>query len=125
MAQKNGKLGAVAAGHEETARAAADILRAGGNAFDAAVAAVAAACVAEPVLASLGGGGFLLAYRADAPDDTIFYDFFTQTPKQRRPMAKTEFYRFWLTLERPPRNSILVVVRVRRRERCVGDTIQR
>jgi gamma-glutamyltranspeptidase/glutathione hydrolase len=72
VAQENGKLGAVAAGHEETAR-------------------VAAACVAEPVLASLDGGGFFLAYRADAPDEAIFYDFFTQTPKQRRPMAKIEF----------------------------------
>ncbi len=91
MAQESGRFGAVAAGHEETARAAADILRAGGNAFDAAVTAVATACVAEPVLASLGGGGFFLARRADAPDDATLYDFFTQTPKQRRPMAETEF----------------------------------
>ena len=51
----------VAAGHDLTAQAAESVLRAGGNAFDGAVAAMAAACVAEPVLVSLAGGGFLLA----------------------------------------------------------------
>jgi gamma-glutamyltranspeptidase/glutathione hydrolase len=59
--------GCVAAGHPVTADAAHEVLRAGGNAFDAALAAVAAACVAEPVLASPGGGGFLLARPADGP----------------------------------------------------------
>ena len=49
--------GVVAAGHEVTARAARDILAEDGNAFDAVLAAMLAACVAEPVLASLGGGG--------------------------------------------------------------------
>ncbi len=50
--------GAVAAGHPVTAEAAAALLDAGGNAFDAALAGLCAACVAEPVLTSLGGGGF-------------------------------------------------------------------
>ena len=81
--------GTVAAGHAATAEAAATILRAGGNAFDAALAALAAACVAEPVLASLGGGGFLLA--RDAGGDDVLYDFFAQTPRQRRPAAAVEF----------------------------------
>ena len=53
--------GAVAAGHAATAEAAAFALREGGNAFDAVIAAHWSACVAEPVLTSLGGGGFLLA----------------------------------------------------------------
>ncbi len=75
--------GAVAAGHSETAKAAEEVLHDGGNAFDAVVAAHLAACVAEPVLTSLGGGGFLLAKTAD--DKETIYDFFAQTPSQRNP----------------------------------------
>jgi len=82
--------GAVAAGHEVTADAAAEILRAGGNAFDAAIAAVFAACVAEPVLCSLGGGGFLLA-RGDREQPRVF-DFFTQTPRSRLPVTALDFH---------------------------------
>lgn len=68
----------VAAGHEQTAKAAIEILDAGGNAFDAAIAGFLAACIAEPVLASLGGGGFLVAHKPDA--SVRAFDFFTQTP---------------------------------------------
>ncbi len=74
--------GVVAAGHWETAQAAAILLRAGGNAFDATCGALACACVVEPVLASLGGGGFLLA--RDGSGQAVLYDFFAQTPRQRR-----------------------------------------
>ncbi len=81
--------GVVAAGDQQTAAAAAEILRDGGNAFDAALAALAASCVAEPILCSLGGGGFLLA-RTAAGDATLF-DFFTQTPKRKRPTAEVDF----------------------------------
>ena len=66
------------------------MLREGGNAYDAALAALAAACVAEPVLASFGGGGFLLARPADAAPRV--YDFFAQTPRVRRPEAELEFF---------------------------------
>lgn len=70
--------GVVAAGHPETVAAAVQVLRAGGNAFDATVAAGFAAAVAEPCLSSLGGGGFLLAQpRAAAP---VLFDFFVDTP---------------------------------------------
>ena len=76
--------GAIAAGHPETVRAAAIILDEGGNAFDAVLAATFAACVVEPVLSSLGGGGFLMAGPAeDGPGGPVLYDFFTQTPKRR------------------------------------------
>ena len=84
-------LGGVAAGHQATAEAAAAALRAGGNAFDAALSGILTACVAETVLASLGGGGFLLAYEA-ATKDTVCYDFFTAAPRQKRPLDKLDFY---------------------------------
>ena len=80
--------GAVAAGHPETVSAARSILDNGGNAYDAVLASAAMACVAEPVLASLGGGGFLLAKPADQSQGPVLYDFFAQTPKRRKPMGK-------------------------------------
>lgn len=83
-------VGAVACGHPATAAAAQEILEDGGNAFDAALAALCAATVAEPVLCSLGGGGFLLARRADG--SATLYDFFVETPLRRRPTAELDFY---------------------------------
>jgi len=82
--------GAVACGHPATAAAAEEILAEGGNAFDAVLAAFCAACAAEPVLASLGGGGFLLAQPAG--QDPLLYDFFVQTPKRRRAPDSLDFY---------------------------------
>jgi len=76
-----GTKGAIAAGHQETVNAAQTILQAGGNAFDAIIAAHFAACICEPVLASLSGGGFLIA-KPDASRPLI-YDFFVQTPKNK------------------------------------------
>ena len=81
---------AVAAGHPLTAAAAHDVLRAGGNAYDAVIAALAASFVTEPVLSSPGGGGFLLA--APARERPRVYDFFVQTPRRRRPADDVEFY---------------------------------
>lgn len=54
------------------------VLEAGGNAFDAAVAAGFAAAVAEPGFTSLGGGGFLLA--RTAAGEAVLFDFFVDTP---------------------------------------------
>lgn len=84
------KHGVVAAGHEETARAAQEILRAGGNAYDAILAAVLCACACEPVLSSLGGGGFLLA--SPAQGQSCVYDFFADTPSKRQGSADIDFY---------------------------------
>lgn len=81
--------GIVAAGHELTVRAAEIILREGGNAFDAILAAHFAACITEPVLASLGGGGFMLARPHDGR--ATLYDFFVQTPRARRPEMDCDF----------------------------------
>ena len=73
-----GSMGAVACGHPETAAAAQEILADGGNAYDAVIAAFCAAAVAEPVLCSLAGGGFLLAVPAEGRPQV--YDFFVDTP---------------------------------------------
>jgi gamma-glutamyltranspeptidase/glutathione hydrolase len=83
-------LGAVACGHPETGKAAELILREGGNAFDAIIAAFLTSCVVEPVLASLGGGGFLLAHTDDQRD--IIYDFFAHTPLAPLPKDQLDFY---------------------------------
>ncbi|WP_455210677.1 gamma-glutamyltransferase [Kaarinaea lacus] len=83
-------LGAVACGHPKTAEAAEQVLRQGGNAFDAILAAHFMACVVEPVLASLGGGGFLLAHNQDRPD--VIYDFFAQTPHRPLPKDQLDFH---------------------------------
>ena len=84
--------GMVAAGHAETAAAACAVLADGGNAVDAALAGLLAACVVEPVLASLGGGGFLAACPGDGgrAGRTIVYDFFVQTPQRRRPDSEAD-----------------------------------
>ncbi|MFT5139500.1 MAG: gamma-glutamyltranspeptidase/glutathione hydrolase [Lysobacterales bacterium] len=82
--------GIAASGHIETSKAAARILAEGGNAFDAALAALCVACVAEPMLASFGGGGFLLARPASGPAQ--LYDFFVHTPKTKRPCSELDFY---------------------------------
>ncbi len=84
------KYGAVAAGHSVTANAAIEILESGGNAFDAVVAAALTACVSEPLLASLGGGGFLTA--RDTKGSSRIYDFFVQTPSQYMSNSEADFY---------------------------------
>ena len=83
--------GVIAAGHAETAKAGQIILEEGGNAFDAALGALCAACVAEPVLASLGGGGFLLARPGARGAKPVLYDFFAQTPRHRRDRSEIDF----------------------------------
>jgi gamma-glutamyltranspeptidase/glutathione hydrolase len=73
---------AVAAGNHDTVAAAVAVLRGGGNAFDAALAAGFAAAATEPGLSSLGGGGFLLAQRADGHQE--LHDFFVDVPGRGR-----------------------------------------
>lgn len=81
-------LGIAATGHQQASEAARIILAEGGNAFDAIVGAMCAACVSEPMLASLGGGGFLLAQSPEK--DSQIFDFFTQTPSTKR--GDIDFY---------------------------------
>lgn len=82
--------GVVAAGHQKTAEAGIEMLRNGGNAFDAAVAASLASFVTESALTSAAGGGFLLAH-TQSGNNTLF-DFFTQTPRQKRNTQEIDFY---------------------------------
>jgi gamma-glutamyltranspeptidase/glutathione hydrolase len=70
--------GIVAAGHPVSAEAGAAVLRAGGNAVDAAVAACLASWVAEPLLSGPGAGGYLLV--AGAGEAPALLDFFVAAP---------------------------------------------
>ena len=70
--------GVVAAGHPLTAEAGARALREGGNAVDAAVAAVLMSFVAEPTLTGPGSGGFMLIHTALGEDHLL--DFFVAAP---------------------------------------------
>ena len=71
--------GALAAGHPLTAAAGADVLRAGGNAVDACIAAAAVSWICESPLTGPGGGGFLLVHRAGEAR-TELLDFFVAVP---------------------------------------------
>ena len=71
--------GVIAAGHPATAEAGRVILESGGNAVDAAIAAALAACVAEPCLTSLAGGGFMLVQRAEDAKPVVL-DYFVSMP---------------------------------------------
>jgi gamma-glutamyltranspeptidase/glutathione hydrolase len=71
--------GTIAAGHPATAEAGAEILRDGGSAADAAVAACLASCVAETVMTGLLGGGHAIHYDA-AAGTAANLDFFVALP---------------------------------------------
>ena len=70
--------GAIAAGHPLTAQAGAAMLRAGGNAVDAAVAAMLTSCVTEPLLTGLGSAGYMLI--APAGKTPVLLDFSAVAP---------------------------------------------
>ncbi|HWC27545.1 MAG TPA: gamma-glutamyltransferase [Solirubrobacteraceae bacterium] len=86
--------GIVAAGHPLTAQAGARVLREGGNAVDAAVAAMLTSWVAEPLLTGPGAGGYMLV--AAPGDEPVLLDFFVAAPgygaraEDRAPLVPVE-----------------------------------
>ncbi|MEO1751498.1 gamma-glutamyltransferase [Thiofaba sp. EF100] len=72
---------AIASAHPLATEAGFEILKAGGNAFDAAVAVSAALAVVEPYSSGLGGGGFWLLHEAEK-DRQVMID-----GRERAPLA--------------------------------------
>jgi len=81
--------GVVAAGHPVSAQAGARVLRAGGNAVDAALGALLASFACEPLLTGLGAGGYMLV--VPPGDEPVLLDFFVEAPgRGADPAARAE-----------------------------------
>ena len=74
--------GMVVSVHELASRAGVEIMQAGGNAIDAAVATGFALAVVHPPAGNLGGGGFMLVRMADGK--THFLDYREKAPAAAR-----------------------------------------
>lgn len=77
---------AIASAHALATDAGMQMLRQGGNAFDAAVAVSAVLSVVEPISSGLGGGGFFLLHDAKTGKD-IFIDARETAPAAATPAA--------------------------------------
>src|ERR671911_851722 len=76
---------AASAGTHYAAEAAAEVYRTGGNAADAAVAAAAAVAVTEPLMSSIGGGGFALV--RDPSGGAELIDYYDAMPGKGLPAS--------------------------------------
>lgn len=76
--------GIIVAPQSEAAEVGSDILRAGGNAFDAAVAAAFVQCAVDPFMCGIGGIGVAQIYDA-ARDKTLVLDFYGRVGSLVRP----------------------------------------
>jgi gamma-glutamyltranspeptidase/glutathione hydrolase len=82
--------GVIAAGHPLTTEAGASVLREGGNAVDAAIAAVLTSFIAESPLTGMGAGGFMLIHTPAGESHLL--DFFVSSPATVAPAsAQVEF----------------------------------
>ncbi len=77
---------AIASAHALATEAGFQMLRVGGNAFDAAVAVSAVLSVVEPISSGLGGGGFFLLHDAKSGKD-VFLDAREIAPESATPQA--------------------------------------
>ena len=73
------RLGAIASAHPLATEAGFEVLAAGGNACDAAVAVSAALAVVEPTSSGIGGGGFYLIQRRGG--EALFVDAREKAPQ--------------------------------------------
>jgi gamma-glutamyltranspeptidase/glutathione hydrolase len=71
---------AVSSAHPQATRAGIEILKTGGNAFDAAIAVASALAVVEPYSSGIGGGGFFLLHVVK-DDLNVFIDARETAPK--------------------------------------------
>ncbi|WP_425478709.1 gamma-glutamyltransferase [Pseudoxanthomonas indica] len=77
---------AIASAHKLATEAGFEILHAGGNAFDAAVAVSSVLSVVEPISSGLGGGGFFLLHDQRSGKD-VFIDARETAPAAATPQA--------------------------------------
>src|ERR1022692_813640 len=128
--------GAVASDDVEATSAGLEVLRGGGNAIDAAVAVAATLGVADPFVAGIGGGGYLVYYdarthrvstidgRETAPrlaTTDLFIDPATGKPLVAAAMRSTPRWRWPRRSVWPIRSSrVSAVAATRSEERRVG-----
>lgn len=75
-----GTEGMVTSAHPQASEAGLELLRAGGNAIDAAVAAAFAVGVVEPMMAGIGGSGGMLIWEAEK-GEADYLDFYAIAPE--------------------------------------------
>lgn len=73
----------VVSAREEASKIGADIMKKGGNAFDAMVATELSLAVAYPYAGNLGGGGFMVYRKANGKTGTLDY-------REKAPLAATK-----------------------------------
>jgi len=80
---------AIASAHPLATQAGIDILKQGGNAFDAAIAVTATLAVVEPYSSGIGGGGFYLLHK-QKNDEYVMLDAREVAPLQHKHKYHTQ-----------------------------------